>query len=186
MAKCVVSFSYFRGFVFSVGVACVASAAEPDLAAGSPFLPPRGAAAAVAAPEPTTLELKGIIRESDGTLKFAIHNTAKKNSVWVKANETGHGFVVKSHRGTGSQQQVTIEHQGRTLALEMKTPKIASAGNVPMAGSMPVPQPTMQNAAAPTSAEEARRLENVAAEVARRRALRNQASGAQPPPPPQR
>jgi hypothetical protein len=102
-------------------------------------------------------------------------------------NERNAEFDVVARQHDELQKTLTIEHQGKTLTLAMREPKVVSAGN---AGAMPAPPPvpapvptpnvlpavTQSVVLNPTAADEQRRLEAVAAEVARRRALREQAT----------
>jgi hypothetical protein len=110
---------------------------------------------------------------------FSIYDSTNKSSVWSRLNETGHPFVVKSHDET--RDSVTVDHQGRTLTLALRTAKVASA---PV--NMPQPAPTGPTPTAPqpiggpvvlnpSPADEQRRLEAIAAEVNRRRMIRQQA-----------
>jgi hypothetical protein len=78
---------------------------------------------------------------------------------------------------------VTIDYQGRPLTLAQHVAKVASAGNaqamanLPPSGGPPMPAAITNSVVVnPTPADEQRRLDAVAAEVARRRALREQAS----------
>ena len=110
--------------------------------------------------------------------RFSIYDSTSKSSAWSRLNETGHHFLVRSYDET--RDSVTVEHQGRTLTLALRTAKVASAPvNVPQApqpGPMPTaPQPiggpVVLN---PSPADEQRRLEAIAAEVNRRRMIRQQ------------
>lgn len=156
-----------------------------SLARKSPFMPPATSAAA-APTENSPLELRGVLGTGADAL-FNIYDPSRKRSAWVKANEAdGREFVVRSFDQGG--QTVQVEHGGRTLTL-----KLAEAKIVPMAvnaAPMPVPGAPAPAVVNPTPADEARRLESVAAEVRRRRALRaaaaqqQQQQQAQPPTPP--
>lgn len=174
-----------------LGAAPVASAAE-SLAGSSPFLPPSSAPQA-AAPGDTSLELRGIMASGDAYM-FSIYDAARRSSVWKHLDEPGHEFVVRSY--DAARDAVTVEYQGRTLTLALKTAKVASApvpppappGAVQPAGAQPIGGPVVLN---PTPADEQRRLEAIAAEVNRRRMIRQQAlqasraaAGQQPRPPP--
>lgn len=162
----------------------------------SPFLSaPSGAGAKGAAnAEAATLELHGVM-VNQGAMLFNIVNATTKKGQWVALREAGSEYVVKSHEVVDDTDTVMVEHQGRTLRLALVKPKTNSAGKAqaplpmaapnpaapPIAGATPPPPapnegpltPVILN---PTSADEARRLEAVAAEVRRRRALRQQAS----------
>ena len=110
---------------------------------------------------------------------YSIYDSAHKVSAWSRLNENGHGFVVRSH--DVARDIVTVDYQGRILTLALRTAKVASAPvNIPQA-----PQPVAANNAPqpiggpvvlnPSPADEQRRLEAIAAEVNRRRMIRQQA-----------
>jgi hypothetical protein len=157
----------------------------------SPFLPPEGADAAAPTAD-ATLELRGVV-DDNGQMLFSIYDSTRHTSDWVHLTETGHGFVVKSY--DAARDTVAVDYQGRTLTLALHTAKVASAP-VPQPASLvspppPAPQPVGGPVVLnPTPADEKRRLEAIAAEVNRRRMLRQQALQAsrraaqqgQPPP----
>jgi hypothetical protein len=165
-----------------VGIALLmAGSAAGQLVSKSPFLPPQAASAGPSASAP--LQFLGYLDTRDGRM-FRIHDPAKKTSTWAKLNEKQPDFdvVVKQH--DDSQNTLVIEHQGKTLTLAQRQAKIVSSGSaaqaippptIPVASNVPtaVTQAVVLN---PTPADEQRRLEAVAAEVARRRALREQAT----------
>jgi hypothetical protein len=173
-----------------------AQGAAPGVAR-SPFMPTAAAAAAATTPG-ATLEFRGRMDLGDG-LQFRLYDPAKKAGVWVRLGERSAEFdvVVKQH--DEEQKTLTIEHQGRPLTLAERVSKVVSAGSVaqmmppptvaPAPPSNVAPAVTQSVVLNPTPADEARRLEAVASEVARRRAMREQASqqvnqGMPPPPPP--
>ena len=90
----------------------------------SPFLPSSGAAAAVTTAAP--IELHGYMMTPEGE-KFSIYDPAKKTATWVKLNETGYPFIVRSYKQENSTDQVTVDYQGSKLTLALKQSKIASA-----------------------------------------------------------
>jgi len=155
--------------------------AEGQLAAVSPFMPvPGSGAAAVTAGAP--LEFRGVMDVGDG-LKIRIVDPARKGAAaWLKVNERDPSvdFVVKQY--DADHDTVTVDFQGRSLTLSQHVAKVASAGvaqNVPgpVPGGVPMPPAITQSVVVnPTPADEQRRLDVVAAEVARRRALREQAA----------
>lgn len=169
-------FSKILGVSLSIaGLSTSLSGADPIIAR-SPFLPP--AAAAEAAPTAdATLELRGIMAAGDSYM-FSIYDSTSKSSAWSRLNEPGHPFVVKSH--DESRDSVTVEHQGRTLTLALRTAKVAAAPiHQPQPAQAPGPNapqpiggPVVLN---PSPADEQRRLEAIAAEVNRRRMIRQQA-----------
>jgi len=148
-----------------------------QLAQSSPFMPAQ-AAATTAVTEGAPLELRGVMDTGSGLL-FGIFDPVKKVSVWSKLNEKDHDFLVKSYDATN--EMVTVQHGGRTLNLAMRASKVASSGQAtappPMSAPTGMPTAVAQSVVLnPTPADEQRRLEAVAAEVRRRRALREQAS----------
>lgn len=153
----------------------LAAALRADLAPASPFMPPNsGAAAAGAAGAAGPIELRGLMPTADG-VAYCIYDTAKKKSVWVGLNETGHDFVVRSSEA-GS-DSVKVDYQGKSLRLTLKAPKVASAGP---AGA-PAPPGLPGAVAAPggpnqNPGDEQRRLDAVAQEVRRRRQEREKAA----------
>jgi len=141
---------------------------------------PSGAAAGAAVTEGAPIELRGVM-ETHAGMSFCIFDPARKVSAWVKLNEKDHDFVVKTY--DANNETVTVDHGGRALTLALRAVKVASSGQASAPASLPSPgMPMVPNAltqsvvANPTPADEQRRLEAVAAEVRRRRALREQAS----------
>lgn len=177
----------FRQLALLGGLAVAGSAAE---GIRSPFMPEAGTSAS-AVTQNAPLEYRGFMESGDG-MQYRLFDPAKKSGFWVQKDvRNDEGVVVKSY--DQARDTLTIEHGGRSLTLEVRKGKIvASANPVPMpfppAGAPPQPTnvaPAVTQAVVlnPTPADEAKRLEAVAAEVARRRALREQA--AQQPSPPQ-
>jgi hypothetical protein len=173
----------FYPFAFAgLVVLGTAAGADAQLAAKSPFMPPQAvvnAAPTVGAP----LEYRGIMETSEG-VQFRIYDPVKKIGAWVKANERNPDFDVMVKQHDNGQKTLTIEHQGKTLTLAEREPKVVSSGSA--AQAMPPPVAPVQSNVAPAvtqsvvlnpnAADEQRRLDAVAAEVARRRALREQAN----------
>jgi len=148
-----------------------------ELAARSPFLPPQGSGPS-AATEGAPLEYRGMMTTGEGML-FRIFDPGRKMGWWVKIdqNQPDLGFTAKKYDREGD--TITVEHQGRSLTLAPRVAKIVSAGSAqaPMPVGMPMPSAVTQSVTLnPTSADEAKRLDAVAAEVSRRRALRDQAT----------
>jgi hypothetical protein len=186
---------YLRRTLRSVSVAgllALVVEARAELSPTSPFLPPQGqASAAPTAPPP--LELRGVTTVENVTLFSIFDPSAKKTGGWVKLNEQGQGFTVKNY-DPGS-DTVTVDYQGRSLKLAMRTPKIASSGPAmavppvaaPLVMQAPVatallPRPAVPNPA-PTS--DAARMAEWTAEIQKRRDMRNQGPGTVPTPQPQ-
>ena len=173
----------FCRFAFVALSALAAAEAGAQVAARSPFMPPQTAASKSGPTEGAPLEYHGFI-QTGNDVRYRIYNPAKKAATWVKIDERNPDFDVVAKQHDGEHKTLTIEHAGRTLTLAERKSKIVSSGNV--AQAMPPPpqltQPTVAPAVTqsvvlnPTPADEQRRLEVVAAEVARRRALREQAT----------
>ena len=162
--------------VLLLALGLAAAAGRADLPAGaSPFLPPAAAAAAASSSPDTALELRGIMAAGD-TVMFSIYDTSRRTSAWTKLNEVGRDYIVRTY--DSSKDTVTVDFQGRTIALALHTAKVVSApiNFAPPPGLSPVPPPiggpVVLN---PTPADEQRRLEAIAAEVNRRRMMRQQA-----------
>jgi hypothetical protein len=155
-----------------LALALTTRAAE-SLATRSPFLPPPSAAPA-APTKDATIELRGIMESAEGPM-FSIYDATRHTSAWSRLNETGLDFVVRSY--DSAKDTVTVDYQGRALTLALRTAKIvsapANAGGPPAPpAATPVGGPVVLH---PTAADEQRRLEAIAAEVNRRRLLRQQA-----------
>jgi hypothetical protein len=173
----------FPRFLVVAGLALGAAAAQAQLAANSPFLPPQGAAS-TAPTQNAPLEYGGYITTAEGPV-YRIMDPARKMGVFLKLNETDAGLGATVKQFDQANNTVTVEQQGRTFVLEEKKARIVSAGSaapMPMPAPVQAPQPNVAPAVVqsvvlnPTPADEAKRLEAVAAEVARRRALREQAA----------
>ncbi|QYM79228.1 hypothetical protein K0B96_01020 [Horticoccus luteus] len=160
-----------------LGASIAGAQPDPGLAENSPFLPPNSAAAPTA--EATPLELRGILTMGSKS-SFNLYDPATKTSEWVGLNEQGQKFTVTNF--DAGNDRVTVNYQGRVLTLTLQQPKIVAA---PVVQGPPSQTPTPMPAAVlnPTSTDEARRMEAVAAEVRRRRALRLQAAAEASRPP---
>jgi hypothetical protein len=168
-----------RFLVAALALAGAARAGAQQLATRSPFMPPQSAAPAgptASAP----LQFIGYMDTAEGR-QFRIYDPAKKAGVWLKMNERNNDLdvVVKQHDAN----TLVVEHQGKAITLAEREGKVVSSGSA--AQVMPPPQAVQANVPPavtqavvlnPTPADEQRRLEAVAAEVARRRALREQAA----------
>lgn len=158
----------------------VASAAAQDLSGllqRSPF----GSTATgqtVAAEGP--LEFRSVMVDQ-GEMFFSIYQPANQTGLWVALNEAGNPFTVRSY--DDKTETVTVEFQGRTMALALKQAKIhAFVQKNPVMPQGGAPAPGAPPSAAPANAaDEAGRLARVAEEVRRRRALRQQPGAPQSP-----
>lgn len=156
--------------------------ATPTFAVGqtaakrSPFLPPEAQTAAPAA-EHTNIEFRGVL-VMGGQQTFNFFEPAKRISTWVGLNEGGSSVTVKSYDARAD--TVVVDFGGQTLTLALQKVKISAAPAPPVmavpsaAATAPLEQlPVVLN---PTPADEAKRLDAIAAEVRRRRLMRQQAT----------
>lgn len=178
MRVCVFQSRLLRGLGLLLVMTAVARA-DADLALPSPFLPAGGAPSTAAATN-GPIEYHGYMVTSDGE-RFSIYNTAKKTATWVGLNERGNPFVVRLHRLVGgSTDQITVDYQGGPVVLALKEAKIVSVAvpAVPAFGSpqriLPggVTAPAVQGT--PSNLPAGASLDEWAAEVQRRRLLRQQ------------
>lgn len=162
--------------------------ARAQLSATSPFLPPDQPAAPVAVTENAPIEFRGVLVIGNRQ-QFNFFDPSKRSSVWVEMGDTQSPFLVRSY-DAGS-DNVTVEYGGRVMTLTLEKPKIAGASGggspMPLSAAMPgrPPEGSPPVVLNPTPADEARRLETIAAEVRRRRLMRQQAAqqGQQSSPP---
>lgn len=169
------------GFLAGLGPILSLSAAN-RLAENSPFLPPTRVQAPVVTENPP-LELRGIVGQGEERL-FNIYNPASKQSAWVPLNQaTGQNYQLRTYDERA--QTVSLDHGGRPIVLKLAQSKIS-----PLTEARPQSAPAPVGAVGginiqpavlprPTTPDQQRALENVAAEVERRRQLRNQMT--QPP-----
>lgn len=176
-------FVYLRCLMLGGIVLAWGGRAGAQLTSASPFLPPQGSVAA-APTQSAPLEFRGFIETGSG-VRYRIYDPAKKAGTWAAVNERdpAFGIVVKNY--DAERKVLVVEHEGRTLTLPERESKVVSSGAAPqmvVPPPMPMPAPNVNAAVQqtavinPTPADEQRRLEAVAAEVARRRALREQAA----------
>jgi hypothetical protein len=177
-----------------VAIAISPTLVRAELSSTSPFLPPQGQVVAAPTVAPP-LELRGINILENVTLFSIFDATAKKPAGWLKLNEAGPGFTIKSF--DAASDTVTVDYQGRMLKLVMRTPKTAvSVGPAVPPGALPpqlalqtpaatVPRPAIPAvapAAPATAAADAAKLKDWQEEIERRRTVRNQPAGTPVPP----
>ena len=143
----------------------------PSLVANSPF-----GSAAVSGPTASAapLEFRGTFLDG-GERFFSVLDPSTRRAEWVGLNEPGRAFTVKAFNA--EQESITVDFQGRPLELKLHSVRISAA---PAVAAAPAPGPTPPTQALPSTGE-AQRLAQVAEEIRRRRALRQQAQQAQPP-----
>jgi hypothetical protein len=166
-----------RAVVSALAALGLAAALHADLAPASPFLPANSPAAAGAAASAGPIELRGLMPTPEG-YAYCIYDTAKKKSVWVGLNETGHDFVVRS--SAAGSDSVKVDYQGRTMTLTLKEAKVTSAGIANSEAPPVVGRPGPGNPGLPNlnPGDEQKRLDAVAQEVRRRRQEREKAAQA--------
>jgi hypothetical protein len=149
--------------------AVVTSAVEGDLNSllqNSPF--ESGSRSANDSKSNEPLEFRGVLTES-GVAYFSIYETSTSRSAWVQLNEESfRDYTAK--RYDWENRQLTIEYQGRDLVLSLA----ADSSPAPIATPAVATTTTDATATKPTISE-AQKLNNIAAEIKRRRALRQQA-----------
>lgn len=157
----------------------------------SPFLPPDAQAAPVAADD-APLQFIGFFGEGEN-MRYCVYDPARRRSVWLRAGDVDGPIQLQSF--DAENRTVNVVHQGQPLTLKLQTAKLAQGGSggggatvgpLPVAGAQagggnPLVNTVVTN---PTPADEARRLEAVAAEVRRRRAMRQAAAQNQGQPTP--
>lgn len=155
--------------------------AEADLVSKSPFTSATSAGP-VAPTAGAPLEFRGTMKTAEG-LKARIVDPSRKAGVWLLVNERDPSFEFIVKQIDPEHETVTLEYQGRPLTLAQHVAKVTSAGSPqnlvmpPPNGGPPMPAAITNSVVVnPTPADEQRRLDAVASEVARRRALREQAS----------
>lgn len=147
----------------------------------SPFSPPKSAVADNGQQEqPGTLEFRGMVVDEAGT-SYSVFDVSASRGYWVR--EGGDGPIrVKSYNSQDS--QLEVEQNGKPVKLQLKRATIQNGAPMAVAAPRPpsqpgVPPPGGGPAVARPNGDgsaDARRLEAVAAEVRRRRALRNAAA----------
>lgn len=175
------------------GLACVFAAAAggargavdlQTLVDRSPFAPPGHSNEPVAQPEQATLEFRGIVTDEAGTA-YSVFDTSTNKGRWVRADDANSPIRVRGFDADNA--TLEVEQNGRVQKLTLKRATI-QAGQ-PMTAMVPANvapgMPSPNGEVRRDAGADARRLEAVAAEVRRRRALRNAAStgNGQPPAP---
>jgi hypothetical protein len=143
----------------------------------SPFMPKQeGGGSALVVTENAVVEFRGMITTKDGVL-FGLYDRGRNQGVWVKQDEAGADFKVRSY--DAGNELVTVDYQGQTFTLPLSLSKIgaASPSAAPVVAAPAVGGgPRVVATTAASRGDDQRRLESVAAEVRRRRALRQAAA----------
>lgn len=157
-----------------------AAGARAELATKSPFLPPQGAQSSAPTAD-APLEFRGIA-DLPGGPAFRVVDPARKMGVWVHLNERDPDLGITVKQADAAHDTVTVEHQGRTITLALRQSKVSSSGAAMPNAIVGAPQLQMQMQAAtiaqqaPAAPVQQAQLDAVAAAVAQRRALREQAT----------
>lgn len=166
--------------VFGLCLAATGASAAVSLdglASESPFMPKQEeSVAAPAVTEGAALEFRGLIATKDGVL-FGLYDRTRNTGAWVRQEDKGADFFVRSY--DAANDLVMVDYQGQKFTLPLSASKIALAAPsaVPVVNAQPAGVRTPNVAAQPGArADDQRRLESVAAEVRRRRALRQAAA----------
>lgn len=170
------------GLCFAASGASAAVALD-GLTTNSPFAPRPADNAAPVATEASTIEFRGLISTKEGVL-FGLFDRTRNTGAWVRQNDAGSDFKVRSY--DASNDMVTVEYQGQKLTLPLSSAKIGAAAPSAVVPVSAVPSPGAPSVTAIPGARgnDQQRLESVAAEVRRRRALRQAATTGNPPPAP--
>jgi hypothetical protein len=167
------SFSFVLGLCLGA-VGASAAVSLDGLVAESPFMPKQEANnTAPVATENASVEFRGLISTKEGVL-FGLYDRTRNVGAWVREKDKGSDFTVRSYDAAAD--MVTVDYQGQKYTLPLSTSRIATAAP----SAVPVVVKPAQGGApqqAVAKPADATRLESVAAEVRRRRALR-QAGGA--------
>jgi hypothetical protein len=163
-------------FLLVAAALLAAGGVRAQLATMSPFMPAPGSPGAAVPTADAPLEFRGVAELPDGPA-FRVVDPARKLGSWVRLNQRDAdlGVTVKQH--DAAHDTVTVEQQGRTFTLALRQSKVASAG--------PVMAPAARNAVPaiagmaprpPAAPLQQAQIDAVAAAVAQRRALRDQAA----------
>jgi hypothetical protein len=155
----------------SLGALSASAAISLDgLTTNSPFLQRASAVALPTHSEASTLEFRGVISSSDGTL-FGLYDRTRNQGAWVRQNEKGADFNVLAYDAANA--VVTVDYQGQKLSLALSSAKVETAAPslIPTIAAAPLAAPATPAVNGANPADQ-RKLESIAAEVRRRRALR--------------
>ena len=155
----------------SLGALSASAAISLDgLTTNSPFLQRASAVAQPVNSEGASIEFRGVISSRDGTL-FGLYDRTRNQGAWVRQNEKGADFNVLAYDAANA--VVTVDYQGQKLSLALSSAKIETAAPslIPMIAAAPLAAPATASVNGANPADQ-RKLESIAAEVRRRRALR--------------
>jgi hypothetical protein len=170
-----------RSFLLAglLGLTALISTGVAD-APRSPFSRPKVDGPAAAAPEQEQ-ELQFIGTFGDGAAKrFCIYNIPKNRSQWLTVGQTGSDDLVVDSFDS-AEKVVQVRFGSRSLTLPLQSARITAVARPAVGVPATAPGSSLTNTVKvnPTPADERARLEAVAAEVRRRRALRQSATAGQ-------
>ena len=144
-----------------------------DLVKNSPFMPGDQAGAVVAPTENAAVEFRGMIATDAGVL-FGLYDRTRQTGAWVRKEDAGADFVVHSY--DSANDLVSVDYHGQRFNLTLSSSKIgmAAPSALPAPGVVGPPMPDGTSGVA--RVDDQHRLESIAAEVRRRRALRQGAA----------
>jgi len=178
--------SYFTSILLTLGISLstigVSAAISLDgLISNSPFAPHSATGIQPVTSETGAIEFRGVISSNDGTV-FGLYDRTRNQGAWVRQNEKGSDFTVLAYDVANA--VVTVEYQGQKLSLALSPSKIESAvpSLNPTIAAAPLGAPANPSVSGANSTDQ-RKLESIAAEVRRRRALRVATPAVTPPPP---
>lgn len=142
----------------------------------SPFLPPATKDQAPAETPDAPLQFCGYVGLGENA-RYCLYDPATRRSMWLPVG--GEQAAVQLQSFDPETRSVTVAQNGRVMTLKLPTARVT--GDAPSGGPLPVagaagPQSARDSTPNASPADEARRLEAVAAEVRRRRALRQAAA----------
>jgi hypothetical protein len=161
----------------AVSVALTAVPARAQLPLRSPFLSAQSEM--LGTPMQTvTLQYLGFMQTPAEGMKYRLYDTTKKIGGWVTLNERDTIFGVVAKQFDPERKMLTVEQDGRTLALTERELKITSAGVGPPISFTPAGNPPLSAVEAIAASRKV--LETTARDVEARRAAREQAASAPP------
>ncbi len=112
------------------------------------------------------LEFRSIAKLS-GEMTFSLFDPMEKRGFWLGVDQSEGGFTVLEYKE--KEDSVVVRHDGRTRVIPLHESKVTALAEAP-------PTPTPPGGAQPAATEEAgtpeERMQNLAAEIRRRREIR--------------
>ena len=163
--------SIWLTFGLSLGTLSASAAISLDgLTSNSPFLQRASPTAQPTSSETAAIEFRGVISSHDGTL-FGLYDRTRNQGAWVRQNERSGDFNVLAYDAANA--VVTVDYQGQKLSLALSSSKVETAAPslITTIAAAPLAAPATASVNGANPADQ-RKLESIAAEVRRRRALR--------------